>query len=400
MTGTSYNGTLALAAALTGVPGLAAIIPDAPNTNYYRYYRSNGLVRHPGGWIGEDMDVLFDFIDSGAVGRRDWCESNVRDGELLKNLDRVSGDYNDFWAARDYWKQLKEVQAATLFAHGLNDWNVMPEHTTHVYLELKKQGVPVQLYLHQGGHGGPPPLRMMNRWFTRFLHEVENGVEDEPRSRVVRESARPSEPTEYPDWPHPDSAMVALHPGPGGAQSGTLTAVAPVASAKEKIEDDASVKGAELAQAEKSPHRLIYATEPLAEPLHLSGTARVRIRLASSKPAANLSVWIVALPWTGGRDLNADVITRGWADPQNHASITQGAPLEPGRFYDVAFELQPDDQVIPRGERIGFMIFSSDHDFTLWPKPGTELTIDLAGTALELPVVGGAEALRRATAAK
>ena len=35
MIGTSYNGTLTLAAATTGVEGLEAIIPVAPNTSYY-----------------------------------------------------------------------------------------------------------------------------------------------------------------------------------------------------------------------------------------------------------------------------------------------------------------------------------------------------------------------------
>ena len=63
----------------------------------------------------------------------------------------------------------------------------------------------------------------------------------------------------------------------------------------------------------------------------------------------------------------------------------------------MTFDLQPDDQIIPAGRRIGLMIFSSDRDFTLWPKPGTELTIDLAGTTLRLPIVGGVAALRAAT---
>ena len=71
MTGTSYNGTIPLAAAVTGVAGLEAIIPIAPNTSYYHYYRSNGLVRHPGGWLGEDIDFLYDFINSGDPARRD-----------------------------------------------------------------------------------------------------------------------------------------------------------------------------------------------------------------------------------------------------------------------------------------------------------------------------------------
>jgi X-Pro dipeptidyl-peptidase len=55
----------------------------------------------------------------------------------------------------------------------------------------------------------------------------------------------------------------------------------------------------------------------------------------------------------------------------------------------LTFDLQPDDQIIPAGKRIGLMIFSSDRDFTLWPSPGTELTIDLDRTSLRLPVVGG-----------
>ncbi len=63
----------------------------------------------------------------------------------------------------------------------------------------------------------------------------------------------------------------------------------------------------------------------------------------------------------------------------------------------MTFDLQPDDQVIPAGKRIGLMIFSSDRDFTLWPKPGTELTVDLDKTTLRLPVVGGVARFTQAT---
>ena len=104
----------------------------------------------------------------------------------------------------------------------------------------------------------------------------------------------------------------------------------------------------------------------------------------------------MSLPWTDSRNITDDVITRGWADPQNYQSLTQSSPLEPGRFYDLSFTLQPDDQVVQPGEKIGLMIFSTDRDFTLWPNPGTELNIDLDHTALELPVVGGAAAFAEA----
>ena len=63
----------------------------------------------------------------------------------------------------------------------------------------------------------------------------------------------------------------------------------------------------------------------------------------------------------------------------------------------MTFDLQPDDQIIPAGKRIGLMIFSSDRDFTLWPKPGTQLTLDLDATELRLPVVGGSARFKEAT---
>jgi X-Pro dipeptidyl-peptidase len=406
MIGTSYNGTLCLAAATTGVEGLAAIIPVAPNTSYYRYYRANGLVRHPGGYMGEDMDVLYQFIHSGDPAKRDWANEHILEGELLAGMDRKTGDWNGFWKARDYWHQLGGVKVPTLFAHGLNDWNVMPSHSMHVYAKLKQQGVPSKLYLHQGGHGGDPPFEMQNRWFSRWLYDVDNGIERDQAFHIVREGGKRSEPTAYADWPNPEAKPVVLRPRAGGLAVGALVADALVAdalvadatadTAKETLVDDVEKAGAALAKAAKSEHRLLYALPKLSAPLHISGTPKLTVRVACDKPAANLSVWLVSLPWKGGRSVGGDIVTRGWADPRNHASIDDEEPLEPGRFYDLTFELEPDDQMIAEGEQLALMIFSSDRDFTLWPAAGTRLTVDLAGTSLELPIVGGAQALAEA----
>jgi len=393
MTGTSYNGTIPVAAATTGVEGLEAIIPVSPNTSYYRYYRSNGLVRSPGGYLGEDTDVLYAFIDSGSPTRRETCDRMVRDGELVPGEDRRTGDYNAFWKNRDFMQRLDGIRAATFLAHGLNDWNVMPEHSIRVYEALRKRGVPAALYLHRGGHGGPPPLELMNRWFTRWLYGLESGIEDGPRVWIVPEGGDREHPTPHPDYPAAGAVDITLHPTAGGIQMGGLTLEAKAGQGRETLVDNFSFAGAALAQAEWTEHRLLYATQVLTEPVRISGTPRATIRLASSKPAANLSVWLVALPWTEGtrRAPNPyeSLITRGWADPQNHASLEQGELLDPGRFYDVTFDLQPDDQTVPAGKRIGLMIFSSDREFTLRPDPGTELTVDLDGTRLVLPVVGG-----------
>jgi X-Pro dipeptidyl-peptidase len=427
MTGTSYNGTIPVAAATTGVQGLEAIIPVAPNTSYYHYYRSNGLVRHPGGWMGEDIDFLYDYVNSGDPARRDHCNQLYRDGEFAQGRDRAHGDYNDFWAARDLLPKTGNIKAAVLMAHAFNDWNVVPEHSVRIYEALKGK-VPLQAYYHQGGHGGNPPMEMMNKWFTRYLYGVQNNVEKDPKAWIVREAApapppppaapgtdpaagrgrgrgATPAPTPYADYPNPAAQLVTLVAQASGNAVGVLNAGTTGAAAKEKLSDNVDIAGPALAAAGTSPHRLLYATPELVEPVHISGTSKITLRLASSKPAANLSVWLVQLPWTDGNISPANLITRGWADPQNYASLTNGGdyhsktpgqPLTPGKFVDLTFSLQPDDQIIPAGKHIGLMIFSSDRDFTLWPKPGTELTIDLAGTKLQVPVVGGSAAFKKA----
>ncbi len=401
MTGTSFNGTLPLAAATTGVDGLEAIIPIAPNTSYWHYYRQNGLIVHPGGWLGEDIDFLYDFIHSGDPERRDWCNRTVRDGEMASNMDRVTGDYNSFWFGRDYLPQVGKVKAAVLMAHAFNDWNVKPEHSVRIVEALKKQGTPVQMYFHQGGHGGPPPLEQRNKWFTRYLFGIENGVENDPKAWIVREGANQNMPTAYADYPNPQASDVTLHLTKGGRTAGTLAPTRVTGQGRETLTDNVELSGAALAELQDSPHRLIYASGILSQPVHISGTARITIRATSDKPAVNLSVWLVALPWEqpapGDRGPSFNVITRGWADLQNHESNWWSTPIRPGEFRTMSFDLQPDDQIIPAGKRIALMIFSSDRDFTLWPKPGTELTVDLDGTSLTLPVVGGAQALQRAT---
>ena len=398
MTGTSYNGTLPLAAATTGVEGLEAIIPIAPNTSYYHYYRSNGLVRSPGGYLGEDIDVLYDFIHSGDESKRAFNNKTIRDTEMKNGMDRITGDYNDFWAGRDYLNQMKPMKAALLMAHGFNDWNVMPEHSYRISKRAKEMGIPTQIYYHQNGHGGPPPMKMMNRWFTRYLHGIENGVENDAKAWIVRENDSKQYPTAYTDYPNPEATPVVLYINAGTSSYGRLSLENSSSKGLETFSDNASFSATSLAQSKSSNHRLLYVSEILKEDLHISGLASITIKAASSKPAVNLSVYLVSLPWNKnkGAKITENIITRGWADLQNNSSLSKSSPLIPDKFYKMTFDLQPDDQIIKKGQQIGLMLFSSDSEYTLLPRPGTELTIDLKETMITLPIVGGKSAFKKA----
>jgi X-Pro dipeptidyl-peptidase len=381
MIGTSYNGTLPIGVATTGVEGLEAIVPISAISSWYDYYRANGMVRAPGGFQGEDADVLAEYTYTRP--NQTICRPVI--ASLAANQDRVTGDYTPFWDARNYMNDIRNVRAASLVAHGNNDWNVMTKHASEYYNALKKRGVPHQLYWHQGGHGGSPPLIRTNRWFSRYLWDHQNGVENDPKAWVVREGQSPQSPTPYPDWPDPDAARVTVNFDGNGLEVGELT-LRKSRRDFQTLVDDATLSPATLMNAASSPHRLVFKTPPLTTPIRISGTPTITLTLAFSKPKANVTAHLISYPDGPG---SATVISRGWIDPENRHSPAVTEPVRTGKSYKLRFDFQPKDSVIPAGRRLGVMILSSDHDHTIRPAPGTELTLDLKKSEVNLPIVGG-----------
>ncbi|RXZ48878.1 Xaa-Pro dipeptidyl-peptidase [Agromyces fucosus] len=385
MIGTSYNGTLPIGVASTGVEGLEAIVPVSAISSWYNYYRSNGAVRAPGGYQGEDLDVLADYVYTRFD--QEICQPVI--DELRANEDRATGDSSPFWDERDYLADAENITAAMLVAHGLNDWNVMTKNASDLYEALKANGVPHQIYLHQGGHGGNPNDTLLNRWFTRYLYDVENGVEQLPKAYIVREDRTL---TEYPEWPDPAMEQVKLKFSPAATADGVggLSVSRDGSRATENLVDDASIRATTLAAAETSPNRLAYRTGVLGTPLRLSGTPSVSLELSVDRSKANLTALLVEYPATGA----PKIITRGWADVENRSSSAVTEPITAGTSYGFDFDFEPKDYVFSAGSRIGVVIMSSDFEYTVRPAPGTELTLKPSASTVHLPLVGGMGALQ------
>ena len=381
MIGTSYNGTLPIGVATTGVEGLEAIVPISAISSWYDYYRANGMVRAPGGFQGEDADVLAEY----TYTRPDQAICRPVIADIAARQDRVTGDYSPFWDARNYMNDISGLRAAVLLAHGNNDWNVMTKHPAVLYDELKSRGVAHQLYWHQGGHGGSPPLVRTNRWFSRYLWDHQNGVENDPRAWVVREGQSSQNPTPYAEWPDPDAARVTLSFSGNGLETGQLT-LREGKRAFQTLVDNATISAATLMNAASSPNRLVFKTPPLLTPIRISGTPTITLMVAVSKPKANVTAHLISYPDGAG---TATVISRGWIDPENRSSPAVTEAVTPGKMYKLTFDFQAKDSMLAAGRRLGVMILSSDRDYTIRPSPGTELTMDLKESKVRLPIVGG-----------
>ena len=399
MVGTSYNGTLPNMVATTGVDGLETIIPVSAISSWYDYYRANGLVVAPHSepqgvgdneFLGEDMDVLGAFI-GGPSRMATRCAGVLP--FLEQAQDRVTGDWSPFWQARDYLSRVGGVEASVFVVHGLGDWNVKTKAFAEWWYRLADRRVPRKIWLHNGGHGGPggvgaAPYKLAeNRWFDFWLFGVPNGITGEPRATIQREDGTYHNEA---DWPAPGSRRARLYLSADSATAPGDLSTRPqdgsrdqsfVDRGRELDTDDVLIQDPDAA----NPNRLVYRSPELPRDVRISGTPWVTLQMSvDNRNDANLTAVLVdygpAAPV---------MVTRGWLDPQNRVSIARSKPISQGHEYRFRWDLQPDDYLFQAGHRIGLVVVSTDHDYTIRPLPGTHLTLDPDESEVSLPVVGG-----------
>jgi X-Pro dipeptidyl-peptidase len=407
MVGVSYDGTLPNQVATTGVEGLETIIPIAAISSWYDYYRANGLVRAPhseaGGvgdneFQGEDTDVLGAYIGGPRMTAGGECADVMT--FLNREQDRVTGDWSDFWEDRDYLSKADDVEASVFVVHGLNDFNVMTKSFAEWWYRLADNRVPRKIWLHQRGHASPggidSPYKLAeNRWFDYWLFGVQNGIMSEPRATIQREDGTFHNEA---DWPFPGTRRAELELSASSSTApGTLSTRSRgrsrdqsfVDRGRELDTDDVLIQNPDTA----NPNRLVYVSPVLTRDVRISGTPWVELEMSvDNRNAANLTAVLVDYG-PAGSTAPPQMVTRGWMDPQNRYGISRSVPIRQGREYEFEWDMQPDDYVFKAGRRIGLVVVSTDHDYTIRPLPGTRLTLDPDGSEITLPVVGGQSAL-------
>lgn len=441
MSGRSYLGTLSIAAATAGVEGLKTIVPEAAISNWYDYYRSNGVTAPALGWQGDDADLLATYCMSRMMDPRDYSkvkeifEKNIN--QMKIDQDRDTGDYNKFWDERNYLNNADKIKASVFIVHGLNDWNVKTKQFDMLWKELEKHNVPRKIILHQGEHisinnlAGIDYNDIMSRWFAYWLYDIQNNVMKEVPTATIQNNTNLKWET-FNSWPVKGS-NTKLYLNNDGT-SGKLKFTPEEKDLKETFTDDLSlsqfnrenpdlkkwldtiVKNPEA----KRPDRLAYVSETVSEDTRISGTVNVSIKVSIDKPSANISAMLVdygseyrptietevVLPKgiiyggnAGSDDIvnfvtdtnktDYKVISRGWMDAQNRNTNYRVDTITPGQEYTFNLDMQPMDFTVKKGHKIGLIILSTDAENTIRPLKSTNFTFNTSESFVEIPIVNG-----------
>lgn len=434
MTGRSYLGTLATAAATTGVTGLKTVISEAAISSWYDYYRDGGLVIAPGGFPGEDADVLAEETFSRRLQPGDF--HNIKDKwsnqvkAIEKGQDRTTGDYNTFWDARNYHKNFKNITADVFMVHGLNDWNVKPRNVERLWNGIKHNGVTQKLILHQGQHIYINAFRsidyndIINLWLTYELLGIDNQAKEIIPNVIIQDNTKPENWITCKDWSNAENSQIKYN-----LSIDKLT-TEPVTENLQTFQDhldqtifdnyakhnDTWEQNLVAADDKLSDNQLIYKTNRLSDDLTIDGKVSLNLKVSSSNDIGLLSFQLIdygdakrltvsptllaknslaeTYDWreddlrefTTAASTPFKMITKGHINLQNRENNYKVDELKPNIFYNVGVELQPTFYKLLKGHQLGLIVYATDFGMTVRGNQNIKYTVQANDSSLVVPI--------------
>lgn len=412
-TGISYLGTMSNGLATTGVDGLEVIIAEAGISSWYNYYRENGLVTSPGGYPGEDFDSLAELTYSRNLLGGDYLHHNAAhqaDLDIVKKeLDRASGDYNQFWHDRNYLLNANQVKAEVVFTHGSQDWNVKPLHVFNMFQALPAS-IKKHLFYHNGAHV------YLNNWQSIDFRESMNALLSK---KLLGYDSSYELPTVI--WQDNTGEQSWTSLDDFGNQTSQRTFS--LGDGEKVIQNRYETKDYErygkayptfLSDLYQDKAQQVTIDLPIEEDLHLNGKARLHLRLHSSTNKGLLSAQLLELgskkylqPYPAvlsvrtldnGRyhmldnltelpfkEAGQRVISKGYLNLQNRHDLLEVEAVTPGEWMEFDFDLQPTIYKLEKGATLRLVLYTTDFEITVRDQTDYQLTIDLAQSSLHLP---------------
>jgi len=412
-TGISYLGTMSNGLATTGVDGLEVIIAEAGISSWYNYYRENGLVTSPGGYPGEDFDSLAELTYSRNLLGGDYLHHNAAhqaDLDIVKKeLDRASGDYNQFWHDRNYLLNANRVKAEVVFTHGSQDWNVKPLHVFNMFQALPAS-IKKHLFYHNGAHV------YLNNWQSIDFRESMNALLSK---KLLGYDSSYELPTVI--WQDNTGEQSWTSLDDFGNQTSQQTFS--LGDGEKVIQNRYETKDYErygkayptfLSDLYQDKAQQVTIDLPIEEDLHLNGKARLHLRVQSSTNKGLLSAQLLELgrkkylqPYPAvlsvrtldnGRyhmldnltelpfkEAGQRVISKGYLNLQNRHNLLEVEPVTPGEWMEFDFDLQPTIYKLEKGATLRLVLYTTDFEITVRDQTDYQLTIDLAQSSLHLP---------------
>lgn len=410
MLGASYSGFTAVQVAALAPPSLKAIAPA-----YFTDRRYTDDCHYKGGCLRGYYDVLTYGLSMvaqnalpphpQAVGEcwsKIWTQ-RLEQGEpyLFHWLAHPVED--EYWARGSVVGSYDRIRAAAFLIGGWHDGYPNPPLRTFRALNAPKRllmGPWSHTYPDQS-HCGPRIhiYHELLRWWDRWLKDVDNGVDQEPRVVVyIQEFEAPVQdrlqiaggwyaaddlpPEEYQPWHLGDRVLEARPTGAGGMDRFPYQ---PAASVNGGIWDGGVPYCLPGDQRRDEAHALNYTSEPLDEDLVIFGQPSVELTVSADAPVIPFAVRLCEV----GEDGTSVLMTKGILNVTRRGGMETPEALLPNVPAPIRLELEATAWRFRKGHRLRVSINGSDFP-NVWPTPyaarGTVHRGPDSSAVLHLPV--------------
>ena len=397
MMGISWGGFNALQVAALRPPALKAIVTLCSTVDRYAddiHYKGGCLLNENLGW-GATM-LSYQSRPPDPALRDDWRAMWM---ERLKNLSFFAADWLSHPTRDAYWKHgsvcedYSAIEAATLAVGGWGDAYKNAVEVLVENLSCPAKGI-VGPWVHKYPHFAVPEprigfLQVALDWWDRWLKGMRNGAEDWPAMRqylLHSEPPRTSYELRAGEWIEGGAdTTTQLHLGRGTLdatkQDIDVTVAAPASCGGASGEYCAIWLGPELPGDQRTDDAFSACFDMvIEEEVRIVGRPRVRLRLISDRPQAQIAVRLCEVAPGGA----SSRITWGVLNLSHRDGHERPEPLAPGEPFDVTLDLDAIAYAVPAGHRLRLAV-SSAYWPMVWPSPEPATFRLLSGT-LDLPL--------------
>ena len=411
MIGISWGGFNGLQIAALQPPALKAVISVCSTDDRYAddvHYMGGCVLIDNLSWAAQMFgrnSLPPDPRHRGAAWRALWQERLEHSGHWLKNwLDHQTRD--DFWKHGSICENYGRVRVPIYAISGWADGYCRAVFRLMQNLEGPRKGL-IGPWAHKYPHVGKPGPAIgfreeALRWWDHWLKGKATGIMDEPMLRLYMQdpvpprsgyATRPGRWIAEPGWPSPNVERTAftliadgtLRPGraaPEPQPALTIRSPLTVGFAAGKWCSYAQPGDQPVDQRLEAGGSLLFATEPLTEPLEIAGDPVLTLACSVDRPVASVAVRLEAVAADGA----ATRVTYGVFNLTHRTSHEAPEPLVPGQLYTVRVPLKPVAQRFVAGQRLQLAI-STSYFPMIWPAPEpVTMTVHPADCVLDLPV--------------
>ncbi len=401
MIGGSYDGTLAIAAAVEAPEHLKAIIPQVAIDRWYDYMFDDGVrmgledASGRGGAIPADppidspadYDTVYGVVPDHTQSPEAIAGATA---EHLQPCNRAENQlrgyeqdpvYDQFWIDRDYRALAGNVTAAVLFEGAWLDDNVKHEAGPS-FIGALPPDTPKRLVMGQWTHSTSQfsdAVNLRHAWFDHYLYGLDTGVDHLATYDSEADDGQRRQSMHWPPEHAADTAITVV-----GAQPdwGELTS-ASWGDLDKALVEERLVRTDDLDPCASGTVCRRITGPTATTPYRVAGTPRLTLDIATS--STHLApVLIEVLP-----DGTREVVARGFLDTRNRNGLDRSEPHDLERF-SATVELWPVDITVEQGGALELVLASTNATFGI---PDATIAMPVVHQAvLELPITGDVDA--------